>query len=191
MNDRQKRFVEEYLVDFNATQAAIRAGYSQKSARSIGSENLTKPDISEAISQAISERLMSADEVVARLSDIARGDIKDLMRISSVGYELELLSKDDEGNFRVNPHTKLIKKIKQKVTTIMPRTEDGEEKEIVETDLELYSALDALALLGRHHKLFTDKTEITGKDGGAIEVDDARESIQRKLAAISTASGEG
>ena len=170
MNDRQKRFVDEYLVDFNATQAAIRAGYSQKSARSIGSENLTKPDISEAISQAISERLMTENEVIARLSDIARGDIKDLMRISSVGYELELLSKDDEGNFRVNPHTKLIKKIKQKVTTIMPRTEDGEEKEIVETDLELYSALDALALLGRHHKLFTDKTEITGKDGGAVLV---------------------
>lgn len=187
MNDRQKRFVEEYLVDFNATRAAIRAGYSTKTAYAIGSENLRKPEIS----KAISERLMSAEEVIARLTDIARGDIKDLMRISSMGYELELLSKDDEGNFRVNPHTKLIKKIKQKVTTIMPRTEDGEEKEIVETDLELYSALDALALLGRHHKLFTDKTEITGKDGGAIEVDDARESIQRKLAAISTASGEG
>ena len=167
MNDRQKRFVEEYLVDFNATQAAIRAGYSQKSARSIGAENLTKPDISEAIS----ERLMSADEVIARLSDIARGDIKDLMHISSMGYELELLSKDDDGEFKVNPHTKLIKKIKQKVTTIMPRTPDGEEKEIVETDLELYSALDALALLGRHHKLFTDKTEITGKDGGKVQIE--------------------
>lgn len=167
MNDRQKRFVEEYLVDFNATQAAIRAGYSQSTARQQASRLLTNVDIS----QSISERLMSADEVVARLSDIARGDIKDLMRISSVGYELELLSKDDEGNFRVNPHTKLIKKIKQKVTTIMPRTEDGEEKEIVETDLELYSALDALALLGRHHKLFTDKTEVTGKDGGVIVVE--------------------
>jgi phage terminase small subunit len=187
VNDRQARFVEEYIVDFNATQAAIRAGYSQSTARQQASRLLTNVDIS----QAISERLMSADEVVARLSDIARGDIKDLMRISSMGYELELLSKDDEGNFRVNPHTKLIKKIKQKVTTIMPRNEDGEEKEIVETDLELYSALDALALLGRHHKLFTDKTEITGKDGGAIEVDDARESIQRKLAGISTASDEG
>ena len=53
----------------------------------------------------------------------------------------------------------------------MPRTPDGEEKEIVETDLELYSALDALALLGRHHKLFTDKTEITGKDGGKVQIE--------------------
>lgn len=167
MNDRQKRFVQEYLVDFNATQAAIRAGYSAKTAYAIGYENLRKPEIS----QAISERLMSADEVIARLSDIARGDIKDLMHISSMGYELELLSKDDDGEFKVNPHTKLIKKIKQKVTTIMPRTPDGEEKEIVETDLELYSALDALALLGRHHKLFTDKTEITGKDGGKLQIE--------------------
>lgn len=164
MNNRQKRFVEEYLVDFNATQAAIRAGYSQKTARSIASALLTKLDISEAIS----ERLMSADEVIARLTDIARGDIKDLMHISSMGYELELLAKDDDGIFKVNPHTKLIKKIKQKVTTIMPRNQDGEEKEIVETDLELYSALDALALLGRHYKLFTDKTELTGLDGGDV-----------------------
>jgi phage terminase small subunit len=186
VNDRQKRFVEEYLVDFNATQAAIRAGYSAKSARSIGCENLTKPDISEAIS----DRLMSATEVIARLTDIARGDIKDLMRVTPMGYELKLMVKDDEDIFKVNPYTKLIKKIKQKVTTIMPRNQDGEEKEIVETDLELYSALEALNLLGRHHKLFADRMELTGKDGGAIEVDDAKESIQRKLAGISNASGE-
>jgi len=167
MNDRQKRFVEEYLVDFNATQAAIRAGYSQKTAYAIGSENLRKPEISEAIS----ERLMSENEVIARLSDIARGDIKDLMSITSMGFEIKLLKTDADGNKVVNPNTKLIKKIKQKVTTIMPRTQDGEEKEIIETDLELYSALDALALLGRHHKLFTDKTEITGADGGKVQIE--------------------
>lgn len=49
MNPRQIRFVEEYLIDLNATQAAIRAGYSVKTARKIGSENLTKPDIQAAI----------------------------------------------------------------------------------------------------------------------------------------------
>ena len=49
MNDRQKRFVDEYLVDFNATQAAIRAGYSAKTAYAIGSENLRKPEIAERI----------------------------------------------------------------------------------------------------------------------------------------------
>lgn len=166
MNDRQARFVEEYLVDFNATQAAIRAGYSAKTAYSIGPENLKKPEISEAIS----ERLMSANEVISRLTDIARSDIKDLMQVGPMGYELKLMVKDDEDVFKVNPHTKLIKKIKQKVTTIMPRNQDGEEKEIVETDLELYSALEALALLGRHHKLFTDKTELSGEGGEPLKI---------------------
>ncbi len=46
---KQQRFVEEYLIDLNATQAAIRAGYSAKTAASIGSENLTKPEIAAAV----------------------------------------------------------------------------------------------------------------------------------------------
>lgn len=49
LTDKQQRFVDEYLVDLNATQAAVRAGYSENTARSIGSENLSKPDIQEAI----------------------------------------------------------------------------------------------------------------------------------------------
>lgn len=46
---KQQRFVEEYLIDLNATQAAIRAGYSENTARAIGAENLTKPDIASEI----------------------------------------------------------------------------------------------------------------------------------------------
>lgn len=49
---KQEAFVREYLVDLNATQAAIRAGYSKKTARAVGSENLTKPDIAEAVAKA-------------------------------------------------------------------------------------------------------------------------------------------
>ena len=52
MTKKQKRFVEEYLIDLNATQAAIRAGYSPDTAKSIGSENLTKPDIRAAVDKA-------------------------------------------------------------------------------------------------------------------------------------------
>jgi len=54
---KQERFVHEYLVDLNATQAAIRAGYSPKTARKIGSENLSKPDISAAIQMAAQDRI--------------------------------------------------------------------------------------------------------------------------------------
>ena len=56
LSPKQQRFVDEYLIDLNATQAAIRAGYSKKTARQIGSENLSKPDIQEAIAEAKRER---------------------------------------------------------------------------------------------------------------------------------------
>ena len=56
LTDKQQKFVEEYLVDLNATQAAIRAGYSEPTAQQIGSENLTKPVIAEAIQKAFDER---------------------------------------------------------------------------------------------------------------------------------------
>ena len=53
MTAKQQLFVDEYLIDLNATQAALRAGYSEKTARSIGAENLSKPDIEKAIADAL------------------------------------------------------------------------------------------------------------------------------------------
>lgn len=52
LTDKQERFIQEYLIDLNATQAAIRAGYSENTARAIGYENLTKPHIQESIAEA-------------------------------------------------------------------------------------------------------------------------------------------
>ena len=75
LTPKQSRFVKEYLVDMNATQAAIRAGYSEKTARSIGMENLTKPDIEEAIAEARAEREerteITADYVLMGLKTVA------------------------------------------------------------------------------------------------------------------------
>jgi phage terminase small subunit len=67
---KQQRFVDEYLIDLNATKAAIRAGYSEKTARSVGSENLTKPDIAEAIAEA-----------QARVSELAEWTAADRIRM--------------------------------------------------------------------------------------------------------------
>ena len=79
MTERQKRFVDEYIICANATQAAIRAGYSKRSARVIGQENLLKPAISEAIKERLgqmeSERLMTAQEVLEFLSAVVRGQV--------------------------------------------------------------------------------------------------------------------
>jgi phage terminase small subunit len=62
LNDKQKRFCQEYLKDLNATQAAIRAGYSEKSARSIANENLTKPDIQQYI-QELQEGIQKRNQI--------------------------------------------------------------------------------------------------------------------------------
>ncbi len=74
---KQARFVEEFLIDSNATQAAVRAGYSEKTAYSVGHENLKKPEVATAIQAAqtaLSERLeVTADRVVAGLLSEAEG----------------------------------------------------------------------------------------------------------------------
>jgi len=71
LSPRQQRFVQEFIVDLNATQAALRAGYSEESARQIGSQNLSKPYIQDAISKAMAERSsrtkINADWVLKRL----------------------------------------------------------------------------------------------------------------------------
>jgi phage terminase small subunit len=79
---RQKRFVQEYLCDLNATQAAIRAGYSKKTAGSVGHENLSKPEIAEAIQAAKAERSIrteiTADRTLHEVTRLALADIREL-----------------------------------------------------------------------------------------------------------------
>ena len=74
LNEKQKKFCQEYIIDFNGTQAAIRAGYSKKSAKAIASENLTKPDIQEYLNELINkrnERLeFSQDDVMRDLIEV-------------------------------------------------------------------------------------------------------------------------
>lgn len=74
MTGKQSTFVREYLVDLNATQAAIRAGYSERTAYSIGQENLNKPEIRQAIDSAMSERnertKLTQDYVIDNLMEI-------------------------------------------------------------------------------------------------------------------------
>src|SRR5271166_2896559 len=74
LTPKQARFVQEYLIDLNAAQAAIRAGYSAKTARVIGHENLTKPEIAAAIEKAKAKRAerteLTSDMVVDELRKI-------------------------------------------------------------------------------------------------------------------------
>lgn len=80
---KQARFVEEYLIDLSATQAAVRAGYSARTAASIGNENLRKPEISVAIAEAQKARSVrtgiTADRVLQELSRVAFSDIREVL----------------------------------------------------------------------------------------------------------------
>lgn len=81
LNQRQLKFCEEYIKTDNATKAAIAAGYSEKTAYSIGNENLKKPEISayiqERLKEAQAKRIASADEVMQFLTRVMRGEEKD------------------------------------------------------------------------------------------------------------------
>lgn len=78
MTDKQKRFCDEYLIDCNATQAAIRAGYSEKTAYSIGVENLKKPELKTYIDEQFellhNEKTADAQEVLEYLTSVLRGE---------------------------------------------------------------------------------------------------------------------
>jgi phage terminase small subunit len=82
LKPKQQRFVSEYLLDLNATQAAIRAGYSKKTARQMGQENLSKPVIAAAIAEATKAKTadldLSADKVLTALGNLAFFDVRKL-----------------------------------------------------------------------------------------------------------------
>lgn len=151
MTQKQKRFIEEYLIDLNATQAAIRAGYSPDTAKSIGSENLTKPDIQARIARAMAERSrrtgVNADRVVMELAKIAFVNANDVIDPDTATVRPDALPED----------TAAIQSVKVKTFG-----EDGLEREIKMAD-----KLKALELLGRHLGMFKDKVELSG----ALEIE--------------------
>jgi hypothetical protein len=83
LTDKQRRFVDEYLIDLNATQAAIRAGYSEKTARSIAAENLTKPDVAEYLAKRRGEiagkTAITPEVVLQRWWELANVDINEIV----------------------------------------------------------------------------------------------------------------
>lgn len=78
LTDKQKRFCDEYLIDLNATQAALRAGYSKKTAKQIGQQNLTKLDLKNYIDKRMKEKeselVANQDEVLKYLTAVLRGE---------------------------------------------------------------------------------------------------------------------
>lgn len=93
LNPKQKRFCQEYLIDSNATQAAIRAGYSAKTAPEMGWENLRKPQIEEYLRQLQDERAkrneITADRVQREIAAIGFANLTDVISFNDRGMEIK------------------------------------------------------------------------------------------------------
>ena len=153
MTAKQKIFIEEYLIDLNATQAAIRAGYSSDSAYSIGQENLKKPELRARIDQAMAERSrrtgINQDRVLRELARLAFVNPTDVINMEDATLK-ESSDVDD---------TAAIQSVKVKSFG-----ENGIEREIKMTD-----KLRALELLGKHLGMFQNNLNLNVQSSEKLE----------------------
>lgn len=160
LNPRQRRFVEEYLIDLNATQAAIKAGYSKKTARQIGEENLTKPAIALAVKLAISERSerteVNADRVLREYARIGFFDIRKIFNDDGSMKPIGELG-DDEAAVIAGVEVSEIR--------------DGDGMVIGQLKkIKLADKLGALNALARHLGLLNDKVVVSGDPDSPLKV---------------------
>lgn len=182
LRGKQKAFVDAYLANgFNATQAAIKVGYSPKTAYSIGSENLRKPDIKNAIQERMAEQVMSANETLARLSDMASFDLSPFVRygfktkvpsknVTPFDYDEDDYDDEDEGEdletpkeaewVNAQPFVDLDALIKAGYGWAIK----GIKKTKAGTNIEFFDKSTALQWIGKHHKLFTERQEVEFSD---------------------------
>lgn len=155
MTSKQKTFCDEYLIDLNATQAAIRAGYSPKSAKEQGSRLLTNANVRTHIDKSLAERSkrtgVNADRVIQELAKLAFVNAPDVVDTQNATVRSDA-SKDD---------TAAIASVKVKIT-------QGETSDTVEREIRLTDKIKALELLGKHLGMFTDNVNITGDVGVEI-----------------------
>jgi phage terminase small subunit len=160
LTPKQQRFVQEYLVDLNATQAAIRAGYSVKSAQEQGSRLLSNVMVSEAIAAAQVQRArrcqIDSDRVLRELAALAFSDLGELLEFDGTEYRF----RKDVGESS-----------RRAVSSVKLRREAGKDgkpaADIVE--FRLWSKTDALRLLAQHLGMLKEVHELTGANGGPIQ----------------------
>jgi len=145
LTPKQEMFCKEYLIDFNATQACIKAGYSRKSAEMIGFENLRKPYIQSYIQELKEKRNakieITQEKVVNELAKIAFANTTDILDISEGSVIIKDLSKID--------------------TTCIAGAKEIFDKSGARLGVQvrLHDKQKALELLGKHLGIFTDKVE--------------------------------
>lgn len=147
MTKKQKLFVEEYLIDLNATQAAIRAGYSAKTAQEQASRLLSNVMVQGSIAKAMAERSkrtgINQDRVIQELARIAFVNPQNVIDSEDASVR-ENATEDDLA---------CIQSVKVKMMS-------GEKGSSVEREVRLNDKMKALELLGKHLGMFKDKLEL-------------------------------
>jgi phage terminase small subunit len=157
---KQKKFCNEYLVDLNATQAAIRAGYSTNTASVIGNENLNKPYIKSYIEKRMANREqrteITQDKVLQELAKIGFANIDDYVTVETDSCNRKTVKVKPTADI---PKDKIaaISSIKQGANGIEVKTHDK---------------VRALENIGRHLGMFKDKLEISGTNEIQIKLED-------------------
>lgn len=147
LTEKQKRFCEEYLVDLNATQSAIRAGYKEKTAYAQGQRLLKKVEAQEYLRQLMNKRSerteITADRVLQELAAIAFTDRTEIAKVSDKGF-VEFTPTDN---------------LNQDAKKVIAGIEEGK----YGTKIATYDKVKALELLGKHLGLFSEQNGASGE----------------------------
>ena len=168
LTPKQERFCQEYIIDLNATQAAIRAGYSKKTAQAIATENLSKPLILAKVQELqskITESLsIKAIDVLKEVGYIATSNIQDYIEEGNIVKDLTKVTREQAA---------AVSSIKTTVTT----SGKGEGKQThIATEIKFYDKVKSNELLGKYFKLWIDQVDHSGK----VEVAVTRTTINSK-----------
>lgn len=149
LTKKQQMFVDEYLIDLNATQAAIRSGYSVKTANEQGARLLANVSISTAIARLMAERSkrtgINAERIIQELAKIAFLNPTDVINMDEATVKGEA-NRDDTAA----------------IASVKVKTIPGEDGDITEREVRTYDKVKALELLGKHLGMFTDKFKVEG-----------------------------
>lgn len=145
MTAKQKMFCDEYMIDLNATQAAIRAGYSKKTAAVIAAENLKKPNIQEYIEKRMAEKeaalIADQDEVLKYLTSVMRREYREFVVVTLQNKTEKWVMDENTGKLK-----------KQTITEETPA--------VVDIPARLSDSNKAAELLGKRYSLFKENMDI-------------------------------
>jgi len=157
LTPKQKRFCAEYLKDLNATQAAIRAGYSKKTAKLTGHRMITNDNLQVEIQKLMKKRAertkITQDRVLKELAYLGFSNIQDYVDASAKGF---ITFKDIE---------KIPEEKARAIEAIKTNYKEGR------IEFKLHSKTKTLEMIGRHLGMFTDKIEHSGKIDGKLIIE--------------------